>query len=74
MVTQTAVNGAGDMFALGVILIEFLFGIWLDGQQRESIEITRFLAQVMKLGAMQQDTQLAKDRRSLLEQFIRRLG
>jgi serine/threonine protein kinase len=69
------------VFALGVIFIEFLFGVWLDGQQRASIEITRFLGAQLSTApdvTQQQQQQhgaqqLVQDQRccSRLNQFIR---
>jgi hypothetical protein len=35
------------MYALGVILIEFLLGISVDGRQVESIAVTRFVGELL---------------------------
>jgi hypothetical protein len=71
-------NPAADMYALGIILIEFVLGISVDGRQLESFEVTRFVDELVTTGSCGSGVyggpQRAKDRRALLEKRFHELG
>jgi hypothetical protein len=66
------------MYALGIILIEFVLGISVDGRQLESFEVTRFVDELVTTrscgSGVHGGPQRTKDRRALLEKRFHELG
>jgi hypothetical protein len=67
------------MYALGVILSEFLLGISLDGRQLESIKVTHLVDELVATTTRRSDgvsagLQRVKDRQVLLATRLHTLG